>query len=93
MVSKREKPPLKPAENGLSSRARAYWSTKSLAGACALVAQAPSKLLFLRLIGPPGFLFIGESFRPAGQWHGGGFFLAVKNGGGMAGADGAGHSP
>ena len=54
--------------------------TLPLARACALVAQAPSKLLFLRLIGPPGFLLIGETFRPAGQWHGGRFFLAVKMG-------------
>jgi len=35
----RKNPPLKPAENGLSSRARAYMSTKPLAGVCVLVAQ------------------------------------------------------
>ena len=71
-LNKPEKPPLKPAKNGLSSRARAYLSTKSLAGACALVAQ--------RLAGPPGFLLIGETFGPAGQWHGGPFIMAVKMG-------------
>ena len=76
-LHKPEKPPLKPAKNGPFSRARAYWSTKPLARARArigwaipsrvLFAQVPSKLLFLRLIGLPGFLFIGETFSPAGQ--------------------------
>jgi len=46
-----------------------------------LFAQVPSKLLFPRLIGLPGFLFIGETFSPAGQWYGGRFIMAVKMGG------------
>ena len=38
-----------------------------------------------------GSFLIGETFSPAGQWHGGRFIMAVKNGG-YAGADVAGHS-